>query len=45
MDVLRYVMTAETPSPFVAPTPEGHFQAEWHLNGVDLEVEVVALPR
>lgn len=40
LDVLNAVMGAKTPVPFIAPSPDGHFQAEWHLNGIDLEVEV-----
>ena len=42
MDVLRSIMRPETPTPSIVPTPEGHFQAEWHTNGVDLEIEVVS---
>jgi hypothetical protein len=40
IEVLGLVMTNETPHPFVVPCPDGHFQVEWHRNGVDLEVEV-----
>ncbi|MGO8859080.1 MAG: hypothetical protein ACLQO1_25790 [Steroidobacteraceae bacterium] len=40
-NVLTAVMDIETPAPSVVPSPLGHFQAEWHRNGVDLEVEVI----
>jgi hypothetical protein len=39
--VLQSVMNANTPAPSIVPSPLGHFQAEWHRNGVDLEVEVI----
>jgi hypothetical protein len=39
--VLNSVMDAEIVAPSIVPTPEGHFQAEWHRNGGDLEVEVI----
>jgi hypothetical protein len=42
LNVLTAVMNSDTPAPSVVPSPLGHFQAEWHRNGVDLEVEVVA---
>jgi hypothetical protein len=40
--VLGGVMAANTPAPSIVPSPHGHFQAEWHVNGADLEVEVIA---
>jgi hypothetical protein len=40
--VLGGVMAINTPAPSIVPTSHGHFQAEWHLNGADLEVEVIA---
>jgi hypothetical protein len=39
--VLIAVANPDTPAPSIVPSPLGHFQAEWHLNGADLEVEVV----
>ncbi len=42
LGVLSSVMTNRTPAPSIVPSSHGHFQAEWHRNGVDLEVEVVA---
>src|SRR6266496_3882486 len=29
----------ETPPPIVVPSPRGGVQLEWHMNGIDLEVE------
>lgn len=40
--VLCSVATPDTPAPAIIPSPFGHFQAEWHQNGVDLEVEVMS---
>jgi hypothetical protein len=42
LDVLSKTLRPSTPTPTVVPTPDGHFQAEWHINGVDLEIEVVS---
>lgn len=42
LDVLNSVMSTKTPAPFIAPSPDGHFQAEWHIHGIDLEVEVMS---
>jgi hypothetical protein len=39
--VLHQILEANSPVPSIVPSPLGHFQAEWHRNGVDLEVEVV----
>lgn len=39
--VLADVLTASSPAPTLVPSPQGHLQAEWHLNGRHLEVEVV----
>ena len=40
--VLGSIMQAKSPTPSVVPSAQGHFQAEWHRNGIDLEVEVIA---
>jgi hypothetical protein len=40
--LLAAVMQDDTPAPAVVPTARGGVQLEWHRNGVDLEVEVVA---
>ena len=43
LSVLALIMNEDTPAPSIVPCVRGHFQAEWHTNGVDLEVEVVTL--
>jgi hypothetical protein len=40
--LLDFVAGLATPAPFIAPTPEGSVQLEWHRAGIDLEVEVVS---
>ncbi len=40
--ILFWTMQPETPLPQIIPTSRGTIQLEWHLRGVDLEVE--ALP-
>lgn len=40
MELLAQVMTPKTPRPSVVPTTEGGVQLEWHIRGVDLEVEI-----
>ncbi len=40
--ILSGTMQPETPLPQIVPTPRGTIQLEWHLRGIDLEVE--ALP-
>lgn len=42
IQLLTEVMNSRSPSPTLVPSPEGHLQAEWHMNGIDLEAEVVA---
>ena len=42
---LSEVMTDETPSPEIVPTPDGGLQFEWHKGRIDLEVEVVSATR
>src|SRR5258707_74644 len=41
LKVLASIMSANAPAPSIVPSASGHFQAEWHQNGVDLEIEVV----
>jgi hypothetical protein len=36
------VMGGDTPSPSIVPTSDGHVQFEWHMRGIDLEVEVIS---
>ncbi|MGH9840416.1 MAG: hypothetical protein ACREEM_16680 [Blastocatellia bacterium] len=42
LDILSRTMQPETPLPQVVPTSRGTIHLEWHLRGIDLEVE--ALP-
>ena len=39
VNVLATALEIQTPPPFMVPTWEGGLQAEWHRNGVDLEIE------
>ena len=39
LQVLVDILDSQTPPPFIVPTHEGGVQAEWHRNGVDLEIE------
>lgn len=38
-EILRNVVRTKTPEPSIVPSPDGHVQAEWHVGGIDLEVE------
>lgn len=38
--VLAEILDSQAPPPSIVPTHEGGVQAEWHCNGVDLEIEV-----
>ena len=40
--VMLQTMQPDTPIPVIVPTPRGTIQLEWHLRGIDLEIE--ALP-
>jgi hypothetical protein len=40
--LLTAVMRDDSPVPAVVPTVRGGVQLEWHRNGVDLEIEIVA---
>ena len=42
LQILESVMRDTTPRPSILPTPMGHIQFEWHIHGIDLEVEVVS---
>ena len=42
LELLIRIMQDDTPSPSVVPTTTGGVQLEWHLQGVDLEVEVAS---
>ena len=38
-------MDESTPAPQLVPTPSGGIQAEWHENGIDLEIETLSSTR
>ena len=40
LSVLANTLDSQTPPPTIVPTWDGGLQAEWHRNGVDLEIEV-----
>ena len=40
VDLLRQIVRQSTPAPAVIPTARGTVQLEWHIRGVDLEIEV-----
>lgn len=42
MDLLLRIMRDNTPPPSVVPTNRGSVLLEWHLRGIDLEIEVAA---
>lgn len=41
IDLLAGVSSSNTPPPTLVPSAEGHLQAEWHMKGINLEVEAV----
>ena len=38
-------MRSETPLPSLVPTSQGGIQAEWHQEGIDLEIEATSSHR
>lgn len=42
LQILESLMRETTPRPSILPTPSGHIQLEWHVKGIDIEVEVVS---
>jgi hypothetical protein len=40
LQILGETMQADTPAPSIVPTPRGGVQCEWHIYGIDLEVDV-----
>jgi len=42
LELMAATMRPDTPPPSVVPTSRGGVQLEWHLGGIDLEVEVLA---
>ena len=45
LDLLSVVIDYGTPLASIVPTPEGGVQLEWHIRGVDLEIEIDAFGR
>lgn len=43
--LLDQIMHATTPAPLVIPTSRGGIQLEWHMRGIDLEVEAISPSR
>jgi hypothetical protein len=43
--LLTAVLREDSPAPAMVPTVRGGVQLEWHVNGVDLEIEVGASRR
>lgn len=41
--LLRDIMQAKSPAPQVVPSASGSIQVEWHVAGIDLEIEVESL--
>ena len=44
-NLLQTVMDAQTPVPSIVPTAPGGIQIEWHIKGIDLEIEVESTSR
>src|SRR4051812_32442305 len=40
VELLRETVTPNVPPPVVVPTIQGGVQLEWHLRGIDLEIEL-----
>lgn len=45
VDLLFSIMRTDTPEPDIVPTAGGRAQIEWHMEGIDLEVEVLSTTR
>lgn len=41
IEVLASVMNTNAPAPTLVPSAQGHLQAEWHMKGINLEIEAV----
>jgi len=41
IEVLADVMNPNAPAPTIVPSAQGHLQAEWHMKGIDLEIEAI----
>ena len=42
-ELLVNIMLAHSPAPQLVPSASGSIQLEWHLSGIDLEIEVESL--
>lgn len=42
LQVLLLTMRPRTPTPELVPTPRGTVQLEWHIQGIDLEIDVLS---
>lgn len=42
-ELLINIMHVQTPSPQIVPSANGSIQLEWHICGIDLEIEVESL--
>ena len=40
VELLKWVMRPNTPSPNIVPTVDGNLQLEWHERGIDLEIRI-----
>lgn len=45
LQVLLLTMRRDTPAPTVVPTNRGGVQLEWHISGIDLEIETLSTQR
>ncbi len=43
--LLSQIIRENTPAPSVVPTSQGGIQFEWHMRGIDLEIEVLSQQR
>ena len=42
VQILQQIARPDVPGPSIVPTVRGFLQFEWHINGVDLEFEVIS---
>ena len=42
IDLIFDTMQDNTPGPSVVPTSRGGIQLEWHIRGIDLEIEIIS---
>ncbi len=40
--LLDELLRDSTPLPQIVPTPNGSIQIEWHINNIDLEIEIIS---